>query len=141
MQDTSHTQKGFWKIVRKISLSPILPPGNTAKGKTIYGDLPLGGFGISRYELDYYLSKVAILNNCQIIQDTVIDIQFIDDEFNISTSNNLEFKSRIVLGAFGKRSNIDQKMNRNFFLKNSYFRFQYNLKIGVLFMIFWDFGT
>lgn len=92
---------------------------STAKGKTIYGDLPLGGFGISRYELDYYLSKIAILNNCQIFQDTVIDIQFIDDEFNISTSNNLEFKSRIVLGAFGKRSNIDQKMNRNFFLKNS----------------------
>jgi menaquinone-9 beta-reductase len=92
---------------------------STGKGKTIYGDLPLGGFGISRYELDYYLSKIAILNNCQIIQDTVIDIQFIDDEFTIYTANNLEIQSRIVLGAFGKRSNIDQKMNRNFFLKNS----------------------
>lgn len=92
---------------------------STAKGKIISGDLPLGGFGISRYELDYYLSKKAILNGCQIIQDIVIDIQFLDDEFNISTSNNLEFKSRIVLGAFGKRSNIDQKLNRNFFLKNS----------------------
>jgi flavin-dependent dehydrogenase len=92
---------------------------STATGKIISGDLPLGGFGISRYELDYYLSKKAILNSCQIIQDTVTDIQFIDDEFTISTSNNLEFKSRIVLGAFGKRSNIDQKLNRNFFLKNS----------------------
>jgi flavin-dependent dehydrogenase len=92
---------------------------STVKGKIISGDLPLGGFGISRYELDYYLSKKAILNGCQIIQDIVIDIQFLDDEFNISTSNNLEFKSRIVLGAFGKRSNIDQKLNRNFFLKNS----------------------
>ena len=91
----------------------------TATGKIISCNLPLGGFGISRYELDYYLSKKAILNGCQIIQDTVTDIQFIDDEFNVSTSNNLEFKSRIVLGAFGKRSNIDQKLNRDFFLKNS----------------------
>lgn len=99
-------------IISKLEFS-------TAKGKTIYGDLPLGGFGISRFELDYYLSKKAILNNCQIIQDTVIDIQFIDDEFIIHTANNLEIQSRIVLGAFGKRSNIDQKMNRNFFLKNS----------------------
>lgn len=92
---------------------------STAKGKTIYGNLPLGGFGVSRYEFDYYLSKKAILNGCQIIQDTAIDIQFIDDEFTIFTSDNLEMKSRIVLGAFGKRSNIDQKMNRDFFLKNS----------------------
>ena len=99
-------------IISKLEFS-------TAKGKTIYGDLPLGGFGISRFELDYYLSKKAILNNCQIIQDTVIDIQFIDDEFIIHTANNFEIQSRIVLGAFGKRSNIDQKMNRNFFLKNS----------------------
>ena len=99
-------------IISKVEFS-------TAKGKTIYGDLPLGGFGISRFELDYYLSKKAILNNCQIIQKTVIDIQFIDDEFIIHTANNLEIQSRIVLGAFGKRSNIDQKMNRNFFLKNS----------------------
>lgn len=99
-------------IINKLEFS-------TAKGKIISGDLPLGGFGISRYELDYYLSKKAILNGCQIIQDTVISIQFNDDEFTISTSNNLEIKSRIVLGAFGKRSNIDQKLNRDFFLKNS----------------------
>lgn len=92
---------------------------STAKGKTISCNLPLGGFGISRYKLDFYLSKTAVLNGCQIIQDTAIDIQFIDDEFTISTSNNLEIQSRIVLGAFGKRSNIDQKLNRHFFLKNS----------------------
>lgn len=99
-------------IISKLEFS-------TAEGKTISGDLPLGGFGISRYILDYYLSKKAVLNGCQIIQDIVVDIQFNDDSFTILTANNLEIKSRIVLGAFGKRSNIDQKMNRNFFLKNA----------------------
>ena len=99
-------------IISKLEFS-------SAKGKIISCDLPLGGFGVSRFELDYYLSKIAIENGCQIIQDTVTDFQFLDDEFNICTSNNLEFKSRIVLGAFGKRSTIDQKLNRDFFLKNS----------------------
>jgi len=92
---------------------------STAKGKMISGNLPLGGFGISRYSLDNYLFEKAVENGCQIIQDTVTDIQFIDDVFHISTSNNLELKAKIVIGAFGKRSNIDQKMNRNFIQKKS----------------------
>lgn len=92
---------------------------STVKGKTISSILPLGGFGISRYELDYYLSKKAILNGCQIIQHTVIDIQFTDDSFTISTTNNIEIQSKVVLGAFGKRSTIDQKLNRNFFLQKT----------------------
>ncbi|MBX9808055.1 MAG: NAD(P)/FAD-dependent oxidoreductase [Flavobacteriaceae bacterium] len=92
---------------------------STAKGKTILGDLPLGGFGISRYELDHYLYLKALKNGCHIIQDSVTDIQFIGDEFRISTSNTLEITSKIVLGAFGKRSNIDLKLNRDFIKKNS----------------------
>lgn len=92
---------------------------STAKGKTISGHLPLGGFGISRYELDHYLYLQALKNGCRIIQDGVTDIQFIEDEFHIFTSNNLQFNSKIVIGAFGKRSNLDLKLNRDFMLKNS----------------------
>jgi flavin-dependent dehydrogenase len=92
---------------------------STVKGKIISGHLPLGGFGISRYILDNYLYQKAIENGCQIIQDTVMEIQFIENEFCVFTSNAIEFKSKIVLGAFGKRSNIDQKLNRDFIQKNS----------------------
>ena len=35
---------------------------STAKGKSIWSELPLGGFGISRYSLDSFLSKMAIDN-------------------------------------------------------------------------------
>ncbi|MBP6757997.1 MAG: NAD(P)/FAD-dependent oxidoreductase [Flavobacterium sp.] len=105
---------------------PELKPTNiskiefsTVKGKMISCHLPLGGFGISRYVLDNYLYQKALQNGCQIIQDTVNNIQFIEDEFHISTANNLELKSKIVIGAFGKRSNIDQKMNRDFIHKKS----------------------
>lgn len=90
-----------------------------SSGKTINHTLPLGGFGISRYALDHYLYQKALANGCQIIQDSVDNIQFEDDEFTIFTNNNLELNSKIVLGAFGKRSNLDLKLNRNFIQKNA----------------------
>lgn len=92
---------------------------STAKGKIISSPLPLGGFGISRYALDHYLYQKALTNGCQIIQDTVTDICFAENEFSISTSDAVVFKSKIVLGAFGKRSNIDQKLHRDFIQKKS----------------------
>lgn len=92
---------------------------STAKGKIISAHLPLGGFGISRYALDHYLYQKALANGCQIIQDTVTDICFAENEFSISTSDAVVLKSKIVLGAFGKRSNIDQKLNRDFIQKKS----------------------
>jgi menaquinone-9 beta-reductase len=92
---------------------------STSSGEVISSDLPLGGFGVSRFELDYYLSKKAIQNGCQIITDTVTDIDFINEEFCVSTYDNVEFQSRIVLGAFGKRSNIDTKLDRSFIQKKS----------------------
>jgi len=93
---------------------------STTSGKSIYCDLPLGGFGISRYALDFFLYKKAIENSCEIIHDSVEDVHFENDNFTILTSGNRILKSKIVLGAFGKRSNIDQKLNRNFIKKKSH---------------------
>jgi flavin-dependent dehydrogenase len=92
---------------------------STASGKTIKNSLPLGGFGISRYTLDEYLFKKAIANGCKIIKDTVESIVFDNEEFIVTTSEKTILKSEIVIGAFGKRSNIDQKLNRNFIQKKS----------------------
>lgn len=92
---------------------------STASGKLIKNSLPLGGFGISRYALDEYLYKTAIANGCKIIKDTVESIVFDNEEFSITTSAKTIFKSEIAIGAFGKRSNIDQRLNRNFIQKKS----------------------
>ncbi|TDD74896.1 NAD(P)/FAD-dependent oxidoreductase [Flavobacterium caseinilyticum] len=92
---------------------------STSSGKIIKNSLPLGGFGISRFTLDEYLYKKAVANGCEIISDTVESIVFDDDAFTVTTSDNTILKSEIVIGAFGKRSNIDQKLNRNFILKKS----------------------
>ncbi|MBG6111339.1 flavin-dependent dehydrogenase [Flavobacterium sp. CG_23.5] len=92
---------------------------STVSGKIIKSILPLGGFGISRYTLDEYLYKKAIANGCKIIRDTVDAIVFDAEEFTVTTSDKTILKSEIVIGAFGKRSNIDQKLNRNFIQKKS----------------------
>ncbi|MFV8344601.1 NAD(P)/FAD-dependent oxidoreductase [Flavobacterium sp. ZB4P13] len=92
---------------------------STASGKTIKSVLPLGGFGISRYALDEYLYKKAIANGCEILLDSVETVVFDKNEFTITTSNQTILKSEIVIGAFGKRSNIDQKLNRDFIRKKS----------------------
>ncbi len=89
------------------------------KGEIISAKLPLGGFGISRYVLDHYLFEKAKELGCKIIQDTVAESRFIENEFHVITTTNLKFKSKVVIGAFGKRSNMDQKLERDFIFKKS----------------------
>ncbi|MGJ8743410.1 NAD(P)/FAD-dependent oxidoreductase [Polaribacter sp.] len=92
---------------------------STTKNNLISAKLPLGGFGISRYKLDSILSEKAKENGVTILQDVVIAIDFKDDLFSIKTKENHLFTSKIAIGAFGKRSLLDVKMNRNFIKKKS----------------------
>ncbi len=95
---------------------------STTNGKSIYCKLPLGGFGISRYTLDYFLYTKAKSRGCVILQDTVTTINYDDDlnEFKITMSSNEILSAGIVIGAYGKRSNIDLNLDRNFIQKKSH---------------------
>lgn len=92
---------------------------STTNNKLITARLPLGGFGISRYTLDYELSKKAIQNGVVILQDSVVNVDFFEDVFTIETKENKIFNARICIGAFGKRSFLDVKMERDFIQKKS----------------------
>ena len=94
---------------------------STTSGKTIETTLPLGGFGVSRYTLDHFLMQKAIANNCSLIQDTVLDVHFENDAFRVMTRAGNELTARMVIGAFGKRSNIDTKLERTFINNRSPF--------------------
>lgn len=85
----------------------------------ISAKLPLGGFGISRYKLDFELSKKAIKNGVTILKDIVLNVDFSNDSFLVQTKENKKYTSKITIGAFGKRSVLDVKMNRNFIQKKS----------------------
>lgn len=111
-----------WLDIKITDLKPtqiIKLKYSTENGASISTDLPLGGFGISRYELDFYLYKKAIENGCKIIKDEVQNIVFNNNLFEVATTNGFNLKSKIVLGAFGKRSNLDQLLNRDFIQKKS----------------------
>lgn len=87
-------------------------------GDSLKASLPLGGFGISRYALDNLLYK-TVRDKVEIIFDTVEKVAFQNDEFTVSTKQKQILIADFVIGAFGKRSNIDTFLNRNFIKKPS----------------------
>lgn len=92
---------------------------STTKNKLMSSTLPLGGFGMSRYCLDHALAKKAMQVGAVIYQDSVEDVEFLNDMFTVETKNNKHFNSKIVIGAYGKRSNLDIKLNRQFIKRKS----------------------
>ncbi|MFD2903991.1 NAD(P)/FAD-dependent oxidoreductase [Sphingobacterium anhuiense] len=87
-------------------------------GKTAKADLPLGGLGISRYSLDNSLYLQAVKMGCTVIKATVTNVTFNENAFTVMTENQILI-AEIVLGAFGKRSNVDQVLKRNFMNKTT----------------------
>lgn len=94
---------------------------STTRGKTIETMLPMGGFGVSRYTLDHFLLQKAVANNCMVIQDTVLDVYFANNTFQVTTKEGNELTAKLVIGAFGKRSNMDIKLERSFINNRSPF--------------------
>ena len=101
-------------------------------GKKIEQRLPLGGFGISRYKLDGMLAEIAKANGVEIMMETKVnEVEFKDEIFNVQSST-LNIQSKIVAGAFGKRSNLDVKWKRDFVLQkpnklNNYIAVKYHV--------------
>jgi flavin-dependent dehydrogenase len=103
----------------------VLKPANISKiqittedGQSCRTTLPLGGLGISRFVLDEYLYQRARESGCIVIHDTVTAVSFKQDRFTIITANGKYF-ANIVLGAYGKRSSLDQKLARGFIQSRS----------------------
>lgn len=92
---------------------------STHSGKKIKAKLPLGSFGVSRYKLDVYLANKVIELGGEIVFETVKTVDFSEDVFTISTQSGAIFQSKVALGAFGKRSNLDIELNRNFIQQKS----------------------
>lgn len=90
----------------------------TLSGNSINANLPLGGFGVSRYNLDHFLYKKALLNGCKVLNEQVTAVSFSDEIFTITASDTV-LSTKIVLGAYGKRSNVDLVLNRDFIKQKS----------------------
>ena len=108
--------------LRELNADPsVLKPSqlnrfefSSRKGTLISSMLPLGGFGLSRYALDQFLMQKAFKEGCNIVQDTVVAIEYQQDHFEVTTSQNGIYKAPYVIGAYGKRTGLDQKLDREF---------------------------
>lgn len=98
-------------------------------GRKLETDLDLGGFGVSRYQLDDSLYQLAqTVGVTFLLENTVESIDFQNDNFIVKTSFET-FNSRFVIGAFGKRTKLDATLQRNFFTKRSpYIGVKYHIK-------------
>jgi flavin-dependent dehydrogenase len=101
----------------------------SASGKRFKTDLDLGGFGISRYTLDNYLYQKAEREGVKFMLNTrVEDIRFVHDRFEVVVPGQTLI-APLVIGAYGKRSNLDQKLKRDFFYKRSpYLAVKFHIK-------------
>lgn len=94
---------------------------STVSGKSIETQLPLGGFGISRFSLDNFLYEKFRSRGGNVIQDTVTAVNFENEQFLISILDGKWISARQVIGAYGKRSGIDLRLKRPFIQKKSPF--------------------
>lgn len=99
------------------------------KGKSLTMPLDLGGFGISRFSLDeFFVGKAQDLGVDVLTNTRAENITFQDDSFTVATRDR-EFSGRLVIGAFGKRSHLDKKLNRPFIGRRSpYIGVKYHIR-------------
>lgn len=93
----------------------------TSGGRRFTAPLHLGGFGLSRYQFDNLLYRKALESGIAIHTSKVNDVTFDGQKFELSLADNSRLKAGVVIGAYGKRSNIDQRFGRRFFYNRSPF--------------------
>lgn len=83
-------------------------------GTYLQSTLPLGGFGISRFTLDKLLFDKCIENGVNALQNCKVNsVEYKHSIFTIQ-SNEGVFNARYAFGAYGKKSNLDIQLNRDF---------------------------
>lgn len=87
---------------------------SSVNGTMIQHALDLGGFGISRYMLDHALFEMAKARGVTVMEESrADDVEKVGEVFFVSAKQE-KYQSKVVVGAFGKRSNMDKKLERSF---------------------------
>lgn len=92
---------------------------STREGRSLQAKLPVGGMGISRYCLDTLLYNRAKEAGVTFCFETVVSITQHNNSTQVSTESGNAYKAGIVIGAYGKRANLDKHLKRPFIHKKS----------------------
>lgn len=108
--------------IRELELS-------STGGRSAVIPLDMGGFGISRYTFDHYLSQKAVEAGVTFLSGREAEgVRYVDEYFEVQVGDEI-LSGDVVLGSFGKRSKLDHIMNRSFITKRSpYAAVKYHLK-------------
>ncbi|MDI9858040.1 NAD(P)/FAD-dependent oxidoreductase [Flectobacillus roseus] len=113
--------------IQKISKFQFTAPS----GRSLHYPLDLGGFGLSRYTLDNELYKIALKCGVHCQTGTEVEsIHFEENQFKIQLSHsNQIIYANYVLGAYGKRTKLDQYLQRPFLQARSpYIGVKYHIR-------------
>ncbi|MBP9884361.1 MAG: NAD(P)/FAD-dependent oxidoreductase, partial [Chitinophagales bacterium] len=111
-----------WNFLERIGL-PLremqLPVINmlqvsSAGGNMVTHPLAPGGFGISRFLLDSSLAAIAKSKGVQIFEDTRAEEIALQGDLMAVQAGRNQYLAKVVIGAYGKRSNIDKQLQRSF---------------------------
>ena len=99
-------------VIRRVLVS-------APNGEYIEHELPLGGFGISRYKIDAELAGIARSSGVVVEEGVkVADISFERSVAHIHTASDI-YQAKLACVTAGKRSNLDIKWRRPFTLRRS----------------------
>lgn len=108
---------------------------SSPSGRMLESPLDLGGFGISRYTLDYALYQLGLQAGVAFLLGKQVEsVVFQDDTFAVTLNDTATLNSRLIIGSFGKRSRLDKQLDRAFMQQPSPY-------IGVKYHIKTDFST
>lgn len=111
--DALGVENAVWEIgATKIGSVLISTPDNLVWQR----DLPETGIGISRYQLDGLLAYKAQSCGVDLLTRTkVVEVEgTLETGFTLCTQNRNIIHTETVIGAYGKRSPLDNKLNRRF---------------------------
>lgn len=101
-----------WKLPRICRLSVT-----TTNGELLKTELPLGGFGVSRYKLDAALADIAKASGVELFENTKVHDIYFEEEMHRIKSSAGSVSAHVACACYGKKSNLDVKWKRRF-LKN-----------------------
>lgn len=104
---------GDWPLIDELLVT-------TPSGQSMTFPLELGGFGVSRYQLDHLFYQKAVESGVDVHTKTKVNsVHWVEeDRFKVKTSKGTSWEANVVIGNFGKHSNIDRGLKRPF-LQNS----------------------
>lgn len=107
---------------------------SSPSGVALHHRLDIGGVGITRYELDPLLARLAERHGASIRQGSkVTDVTFADDVFTVTVAGGATYRARTVCGAWGKHANLDGKLKRPFLAESrqgrQFVAVKYHLKL------------